>query len=76
MPGGTLTAIIRKQSFFMLNIDNDKKGRWSAIVMKAKGKKVVIITLHRLPDRNTEGICTAKAQFDKTGKKVKLVKQY
>jgi len=61
MPGGSLMFIIRKWSFIITNVDNDKKGRRSTIVLEAKGKKVTIITLYQLPDKSAEGIYTVKA---------------
>ena len=78
MPGGILSTVFGHWTN-MINIEMnfaDKKGRQSIITMKANKKLILIIVFYRIPDGSNQRIYTAKIQWDKVGKKVKLVPRY
>ena len=78
IPRGTLSAIEGKQSNLITPNPkgNDRKGRWSSLILHANGKTLLVITAYQITETGGQGIYTIKAQLDKLDKQVKSQIEY
>ena len=77
LKGGTMTAIWNDVVNYIKieECTENKNGWWNTVMLESNGKRLAIITLHRIVDANTASVNSCKAQYERKCGKIKRAKE-
>ena len=74
LPGGTISVIQGEWQNYVDNelVSYDKMGRWNSFIISSYSKKIIVITIYRMPEGLLIGVYTQQAQLNRKESMVKI----